>query len=255
MKNDNKNFIIALMGLALVLTSVFAVSIATGNDPTEIIEVPWKQDRETIVVSGSSTIQIDPDEAILTLTIRTESEDADDAAEENADITDDVIDALRKEVDKDNIETLHYRVNPMYKYDYETNYREEVGYEVVHVLEVTTEDFDDVGDLVDLAISEGATSIDNVRFDISEEKREEFYQDVLADASGNARKKAEAIADGLDLTLGKIVSITESNNNYRPYYYATDLAMEAGALKSADTEILPQELELQGYITVEFEIY
>ena len=82
-----------------------------------------------------------------------------------------------------------------------------------------------VGKIVDIAVTNGANQINNINFGLSEEKEQEYKKQALAEATKNAKSKAETIAQSLDVKLGKIKSVSESSFRYMPY----PVAMEAKA--------------------------
>jgi uncharacterized protein YggE len=72
---------------------------------------------------------------------------------------------------------------------------------------VTTEDFSNVGNVIDAAVDAGAL-VSYINFELSVERSNEYKMLVMTNASLDAKQKAEAIASGLGKTVGRLVSIT-----------------------------------------------
>ena len=114
----------------------------------------------------------------------------------------------------------------------------------------------EVGDLVDTAVGAGANGVDRVSFSLTKELHKEVTGQALDNASLDAQNKAESVSESLDVKLGKICRISESNFFYEPYdYYPRDAEMKemAGAVNEA-TSISPGEVEVKANIAVEYEL-
>lgn len=213
-----------------------------------------QQDKKTVNTNGQATLEVQPDQAVVYVSIETLAESAEESKNENNQITEDVYAALYLiGVERDKIETQNFNIYE--EYDWTGEGRESLGFKTSHTLKITTEEFDDVGEIVDAAVGAGATRISSIRFELSEERESQYKKEALAAASKDAREKAEAIASGLEAELGELVSITDSSYSYRPYplYEATAMAGER-ALEEAVTQISPQELEVTASVQVTYEI-
>ncbi|MBW3011794.1 SIMPL domain-containing protein [Candidatus Woesearchaeota archaeon] len=244
---------IHLFGAVLALGLVIVTIILATKLNTVTVSTEYPGLKNTIAVSGSGTMSTQPDEAYLYVSILTQAATAEEAQSQNADIADDVIKALRNAgIAKDDIETSSYNLYP--RYDYE-RYQRIIGYELTHVLKVKTNDIEDVGKFSDAAVQAGANGINRVSFQLSDAKQQSIMNDALAKATDNAKEKAESIAKNLNVNVGGVVSVSESNLQYRPYeYYGMAMMDEAVKAESVPTQISPQELEVTAYISLVFEI-
>jgi len=141
------------------------------------------------------------------------------------------------------------------EFDWTDDGRESLGYKATNMLKVKTKDFDLIGKIIDISINAGATNINSVNFELSEEKQAELKREALAKASADARLKAEGMAAGLGAKLGKIMSISDSSYNYRPYpMFDMAETMAAGEIKSMveDVVINPRKLEVRANVNVVF---
>lgn len=183
------------------------------------------------------------------------------AKEKNADISDDVRNALEDNAETsmidEVIETTSYYLSEQTKWDKDKKEYVVTGYLLSNVLKITTSDIDKAGEIIDVAVDTGATSINNVQFTLSDDMEDALKGDVLTQAAERARKKAENIVYALNAKLGKIVSISESSYYNGPYRLYGDNIMKAYAEESAEiaeTSISPQELTITGTVTLIYEI-
>ncbi len=245
--------VVLALGFALVaLTILFApqpeVNVSGSGEGAA--------QRNTISVRGESQLDTYPDEAELYIRVRTEEPTANRAQEENARLMNTVRAALKNAgVDEDDMETTGYNLWPQYRWDEDTREQELTGYQVQHLLKVTTKDVTETGDLLDVAVQAGANGLDRVNFRLSDSKEDDVNSEALAQASSNARDKAEAIAQGLGVRLGDIVAVSESNVDYGgfpvPRY---GMAEAAAGAKSFDTEISPESVSVSAHISIVYEI-
>ena len=197
-----------------------------------------------------------PDEAEVYIRIVNEGADAEAVQDENKEMTNSVISALKaKGVRSDEIETSRYSLNPRYNWD--KGVREITGYEAQHVLKVTTTDLEEIGELIDSAVAAGANSIQDIQFTLSESAEKKFNKEALEKASGNAKDKADAIADSLDVKIVKLSRVSESSVGYASYRYdypmmamAEDEAMAGGA----PTPISPEKVTVRASVTLIYEM-
>lgn len=213
-------------------------------------------DRNTISVSGQARFDVDPDQAEVYIRVTTEEPTANRAQEENARLMNTVKAALKEAgVKDDEMETTGYNLWPQQRWDRDREEYDITGYRVQHLLKVTTEEVTEVGDLLDVAVTAGANGLDRVNFRLSDEKKEDVNSEAIAQASGNARDKAEAIAQGLGVRLGDIAAVSESNVGYnyiaRPMY---GMAEAAAGEKSFDTDISPETVSISATISIVYEI-
>ena len=205
---------------------------------------------KTISSDGVATIKTMPDLASVNVRIETLMPTAEASKNKNSEISERVMEALLKIVDKKDISTEYYNIYP--EYDWSDNKQTLKGYRTQNTLKIKIKDFDNVGKVVDAAVDAGASGIDSINFELSDDKNSELKKEALAKASKDAREKAEAIVGGLNAKLGDIVSVTTSDYNYLPIpIYRADAGV---ALEKAVTEIQPKELEVTANVQVTFEL-
>ncbi len=209
---------------------------------------------QTVSASGNYQKGVAPDQVVVYVLVQTKDNvSADNAKNENARISDNVMTALIKTgLEKKDIETESYSINP--EYDWSSGSQKLIDYVASNTLKVTTKDFSNAGEIVDGAVNAGAL-INNINFELSNEKSNEYKATALAEASKDAKMKAESIAAGLGKKLGKLVSVSASDYNYMPYpiYARAEMAGSTDAMKVA-TDINPQNVDISASATVVYEI-
>ncbi|MBW3000074.1 SIMPL domain-containing protein [Candidatus Woesearchaeota archaeon] len=254
-KKDSTVTIILALGIVVALVAVIVLALYAGK-VGEIEIQQYMPEANTVSVSGNSELIVEPDKAELYIRIETLEDTAVESQEENARITNNVIDALKKAgIKEKDIETSSFNLYPRHEWDPDTRKSEFVGYEVNHLLKVTTTKLEDAGELLDVAVNAGANGIDRVSFGLTKETEMDVNDQALRAASDNAKEKAESITDNLGINLGRIVKISESNVQFAKYdYYPRAMAGEDMEEALAPTPIQPQKLEIRAYITIVFEI-
>lgn len=247
---ESKNTLVIILVIGLVITSVImAINMNKGN----ITVTPTNEQRNTISVSGQGKITTQPDKAELYVKINTEGSTATTAKDANTKLSQQVIDALTSAgVKKSDIETNYYYLNKKQEWDENQKKMIDKGYEVNHVLKVTTTNLDKVGNLLDTAVNAGANGIDRISFGLTDEKQKEVSGEALKMASQEAENKAKSIASSIGVGLGKVITVSESNYYYMPYEVSG--MMQEKAAGTPAPEILPQNLDVSATISLVYEI-
>jgi len=224
-----------ILGVLLVIA---LVALAGCQQKTE----------QTINVQGSSEMTFDPNEAEVWAGISVVKVTAEDAQNEANKVINAIIDGLRyKGFTEKDISTEQLSLYEEYRWEDNTN--KVVGWRATQILKVKTTDLTKVGTIVDVAVNNGATNIQNINFGLSNDKEQEYKAKALAEATASARAKAETIAKSLGVKLGKIQSVSESNFYYTPYRYAMAEMAGSAAVKEAAT-VLPQKVDVSAQISL-----
>jgi hypothetical protein len=177
-----------LLAIPLIAGSLAAQTASTG----------------TIQATGSATISVNPDEAQLTVGVQTQAASAQAAADANAAQTSAVIAALKALLGSTGtLQTVSYSVYPIYSSTGQIT----GGYTVSNTLQATTADLSLPGRLIDAANQAGATSIGSLSFGLK--NPDPVKQQALAQAAKQAQAHAAAIAAGLSVKTGALVSAQE----------------------------------------------
>ncbi len=246
MKQTNTTAII--VAIVIVIGALIGVWLLVSR-------IPAATTANTISATGNSQITVMPDEATVYLLVETRAVSADAAKNDNSRISEAVNTALLNvNIDRKDIQTQNFNIYP--EYDWSNGNQTLKGYVASNQINVKTTDFNNVGKIVDAGVDKGAL-VNSINFDLSNAKTNEYKKSVLANASQDAKAKAEAIAAGLGKKLGNLVSVQASDYNYMPYpIYARSDMMAGGAAeaKVAATNIQPHSLDVTATVSVSYEI-
>jgi len=197
----------------------------------------------TIIITGTGTIQAKPDIAMLNIGVQTESNSALDALQQNSDKMNSVMDSLKANgIPEEKIKTLSYRLEPIMRYDENTPTL--IGYTAVNTVQVTLEDINKVGNIIDISVSAGANLVQNIQFTVSKDRLDELREDSIDAAVKDAQKKADATSRSLGVRLIGPVSVSLT-----PGYEPMPIYAEA---RISGTPITPGELEISSNVQVTY---
>jgi len=252
MKNMNKKASIATNLAVLGLIIALLVAIIGYNFK------PGNEQKDSMSVSGNSELSVSPDEAQIYLNVLTDANTAKETQSQNRDTTANVMAALKiAGITADNIETTGYNLYKKTKWNSTTQDYVETGYELTNTIKITTSDISNVGSLVDVAVNAGANGVDHVSFTLTKDAERKAKADALLKATVAARDKAENLATTLDIRLGKVLTVQESNFYYTPYdYYNQGLVnykADYGNSVTGNT-ISPQKVDVRSTVSITYQL-
>jgi len=202
-----------------------------------------QQEGNTINVQGNSEITTAPDEAEIWAGVSIVEDKADEAQGE----VNKAINAILSELKQSGIQETNIKTEQLSLYEERTWTRDGgskvIGWRATQILKIKTKDLTKVGEIVDIAVTNGANRINNIQFKLSEEKELEFKKKAIADATKSAKEKAETIADSLGVRLANVKTASEANFYAIPYAVALeskagdDLVEEAAVVMPGDVTV------------------
>lgn len=257
---------IGMMGGGYLLAQGdFGAKVNVTSGPTNPnVYVSSTPPEHAISVSATSSEKIAPDLLNVQVRVQTESANAKKSQEDNADVSADLRTKLKALGLNDSaIQTVSYSVDPVYdstylcdKNGYNCRYDSKLtGYRTTHSLNVKLTDLTKGGDVIDAAASAGTnqTFVDYVQFTLKDETKRSVEKALLKEASADARSKAQSICEGLGITLGNVLSASESYSYYPTYYRAASYDM-AGAAAPKATELSPGEVDVSATVSTSFAV-
>ena len=210
-------------------------------------------DGTKLSVTGSGTVLVESDLAIVTVGVQETSKDVLEAQstvnEKIAAIKQALLDAG---VEESSINTDS--INIYANYDYSDNTEVIVGYTARNSLSVRTTDMDNVGSLIDAAFAAGANTLDNVQFTVQDDTQ--AREQALTMAVEDARRKADVLASAAGLQVASIeriseggVSVYDSMRNY-----AADTVMAAEESGGEGTLVQAALVSVDASVSMEFEL-
>jgi hypothetical protein len=131
------------------------------------------------------------------------------AINENKQTSNKVYNDLKKATDQtkgDSLKTSTYSATPIYKYNNGKKTLE--YYQVKNSIKVHTKNISKTGQMIDTAMADGATSVNNISYSVSEYDSE--CQKLLSEASSKAQSQANDIAKAIGAEITGVKSIEGS---------------------------------------------
>ena len=176
----------------------------------------------TITVTGDGTVDSTPDRASFDFGVTTNGATAEQALNRNSSEARALVHALKKAgVGTSEIQTTQVSLWPQTS----SNGTEITGYQASNSVRVTAA-LGDSGKLVDAAVGAGANSVDGPSLDTADKSA--LYDEALKQALGQAKQKAQALANAAGLTLGAALKVREGGAP-TPIVYGEALAARADA--------------------------
>ncbi len=243
-----------MMKQTMIAAALAAVGLAVVADAAAAQQQPAQAREQSIRVTGVGEARAKPDQAIGDFGVETSAATAQQAAAENAQRMQRVIEALvRAGVPRDRIETRDYNVYP----DYDPQPRPDAGeprirgYRVANTVSVTLDDIERVGAVIDAALGAGANRVNGVRFGLRDPQA--FRQRAIDDAVRRARSDGEALANALGLSLGMVrEAYTADVGTVQPMMM--ERLQMADASASMATPINPGEQTVRATVVVVYAI-
>ena len=179
-----------------------------------------------ITAIGSGQVSLMPDIATVSLGVSFINADVATAQTQvNA-----VIAAIREAVYALNVAPEDIAVDGLYMYTDRNEYGE-IGYNVSHQLNITVQDIDSVGAIIDAGILAGANQLNGISFDAK--NKADAYAQALKLAVSDARAHADVMAEAAGLRIREIEDMKEQFGVYG-MYPVSERAMDYGLGSSVD---------------------
>jgi uncharacterized protein len=221
----------------LAISGVLALPGAAGAQNATAAE-------PVVVVTGEGLVKVAPDRAWVTLTTESRSRNPKDAQAQNARVMTTVQERLAAAgIPKDAIRTTSYDLQ--LESDWVNGRQVPRGYVARNTIEVRLDDLTRVGEVIDISVTGGVTSVHGVRFDLRD--RDTHEREALKRATADARARAEAAAAGAGATIGRVIRIEEPTQRI---FAPSPMAMtrEVASADRAVTPIVAGDIEIRANI-------
>ncbi len=207
---------------------------------------PSTPSEPVVVVAGEGIVKAAPDQAWVTVAAESRSKNPKDAQAQNAKTMSAVQEKLAAAgLAKDLIRTIAYDVQ--LESDWVNGRQVPRGYVARNVIEIRLDDITRVGEVIDIAVTSGATSIHGVRFDLKQ--RDSLEREALKRATADARARAEAAAAGAGRTIDRVVRVEEPVGRAFPQPPVMMMRETAGpAADRVQTPIVAGEIEIRASV-------
>ena len=212
---------------------------------------------DTITVTGSATVQLEPDMVTVMLGVTATEDEVIAAQQKVNEAMAAVVAVLTGEelaIAPEDIATTEYYINEQYEYDYETSRSVMVGYEAAAMLSVCVRDIDRAGLVIDAAMQAGANRLNGVEFMSSDQTAARDQALTLAVQDGMRKAKVIAAAAGVNLPAIPSAITEESAQAYPMTSNALYAYAEATADTAGGTKLQAGLLNLTARVVLVYEI-
>ncbi|MDK2973678.1 MAG: uncharacterized protein PWP08_49 [Methanofollis sp.] len=241
MRNRTRILCAALM--VLLAAGVWSASAATDTT-----------DERSIHVSGTGEITTTPDRAVISFAVETEDTDPKAAQAANAQIMDTLNTALKTAgIAAEDMKTTGYNIWTETPDDDKPFSSQKEIYHVTNTLQVTLTDVTKTGEMIDVAVANGANRVSSLYFTLSPEKTQQFRGEALTRAVGQARTDAETVAAAAGVTITGVQDIS-IGSTYVPVYdsYLKSESARAMGGGGAPTPIESGEVKVTASVSVTY---
>ncbi|MDR1748438.1 MAG: SIMPL domain-containing protein [Spirochaetaceae bacterium] len=205
--------------------------------------------KNTITVTGSGAVSVTPDVATINLAVITRSADVTEAVSQNSDLmlrVQSVIQTIN--ITKDEFSTSDYSIYQ--EYSYKDGIQIPGEYRVSNNLIIRVRNIDDVGMVIDAAVTAGANQLNSVSFSAS--NTAEAVTEARKLAVEQAYRNARILADAAGRKIGKALIIQEQGYPQQPAYRTANVMLMEDA--GGSTPINPGKTDVTVSVSVVYEL-
>lgn len=218
---------------------VFVLALPAAHSAASA-QTAASNDGPVVVTSGEGIVKRAPDQAWVTIAAESRAKTPGEAQKLNADAMSAVMQKVKGVgLPAEAIQTSGYELRP--EFDYANNRQTLRGYVARNAIEVRVDELPKLGQVLDVAVAAGATSVSGIRFDIKERGNAE--QVALQRAVTDARTQANTAAQAAGMRVERVVRIEVQREPTMPP--PRPMAMRAEMAVSAEPPIAPGELEVR----------
>lgn len=237
--------------IAFMITLAAAPIVARGDDSA-------KPELPTLTVVATGSVTAPPDTAFVTLGMDTVGKSLTEAQRQNSAAIQKVMERLRElKIDKDRIQTAAFTVSPQYKpppkrpSDASPAPPEIVGYSISNTITIEVRDVEKVGTVIEEVLAAGANHFHGLRWALRDEQQARL--NALKIAAGEAREKATALSQAVNVKLGRLTNVTEGSRVIAPMP-RVGRAMAATEGAGGEVPISSGEMKVEATVTLIYEI-
>lgn len=205
-----------------------------------------------VTVAGEALTRVEPDTAVVSLSVVTQSPQAITAQQENARKSEAVSNAVKALAGANaEIKTSDYTLQPQYD-PRDSRLPRIVGYDARNSVIITMSDLNAVGAVIDAASRAGANRIDGISFVLRQTSPARGQ--ALADATQQAMNKARSISGALGGRVLRVLEESETSTVGQASFaesYSSTLDAES---KRRTTSITPGQLSIRANVQLIVEV-
>ncbi len=246
---ENKKIILAIL---LFFFTLFIYTKLFGPIPFLINSfVTSKNDLFQSIGEGS--VSQAPDLATISFGVAKTSLTVSDAQNQTNKTINSVLENLKNlGISEKDLKTTNYSVNPNYSFEVVQRIS---GYTVTQNIDLKIKNIENTNKAIDTITGNGGNLVGQVQFGFDDKTKAKLEDKARKEAVANAKEKAQSLANAAGVKLGKIINVTEAQDNFpRPVMFdrvKTGIEIE----EPPPTNITPGENSVKISVTLTYEIY
>lgn len=159
----------------------------------------------TVQVAAAGQVQTAPDRAVVRVAVTAQADSVETVRQRLAENASRLRSALDEAgLGADQVTSTRYDIGQNYRHEDNPT---EPKFQGQHAFVVTVNETDRAGEIVVTAVENGATRVEDVRFTVTQDTRNDLRERALARAIENARGKAAVAANGTGLELAGVHTV------------------------------------------------
>jgi uncharacterized protein len=237
---------------------LFALIAASAAPAVALAQQPERAPDRVINVNAVGTVQREPEKAVITIAVESQSANAQQAAQANARKMDAVFAALRRlGITPPKVRTIAYELQPQYAQPSREMPNPQpriVGYRAVNMVLVEVDTIARVGSVIDATTAAGANRVANLSFELRDPEAARL--EAIRIAVARARAEAEVLATAAGQRLGVPLNISSSSHYEPRMYRMRDMAAleVAAAAPPPPTPIEAGTLTINANVSIVFKM-
>ncbi|ELY88815.1 SIMPL domain-containing protein [Natrialba taiwanensis] len=233
---DRRQFLaVSSVGVVAAMAGCVGSALSTDDPAQSGDETGSSATDNEITVSAEGEVEAEPDTATVSLGVEATDESAEAVSDELATQSEQLRDAIDDlGIPDENVEEGRYRISPSAAARREEGVDEFAG---THSYQVTIDDVNRVGEIIDAAVSAGADDIGRVNFTLQEETRAALRKDAIDDALATTDEEAAHIASNREVELAGTKSVTTNDVRVNSVRHDVEFAASADDASAPPTEI------------------
>jgi uncharacterized protein YggE len=208
----------------------------------------------TVSVSGQGEVSAEPDLAYVTLGVEARRPTMAEARAEVAKTVERVL-ALCKDlrIDPKLVNATRIQVQPEYSWNDKERKQFLVGYIVSRQVQVELRDLEQLGPLLERAVSAGVNQVGDPVLDST--KRKQLERQAMTLAVQDARANAETLAQAAGVRLGPVRTLNAASSPpVMPMYRSKMVMADAAAAPPPEASYQPGEMKFNANVSAEYDL-
>jgi len=228
--------------LSLVITGLMFTALPARAD----------DDTRQIAVTGTASVSAQPDIARISMAVVERNESLGTAQQAVSATTGKALELFAAlDIERKYIDTAGLVIRPDYRWNRAAEEQELIGYVVERRIMVELRDLERLGELLEGAVKAGINQVSPPQFDHS--KRPDLARQALADAVGDARANADAMAAAAGIEVGDVISISSSQRTPPPRPMMRAMAADAMAESAAESYVAG-DIRFEASVSIVYEL-